>query len=51
MAKTFSMGQTIESKPKKHDKAEDNTVSILQLLVTKQKNVIEDKVNDSSRYE
>ena len=36
---------------KRHDKAEDNTVSILQLLVTKQKNVIEDKVDDSSRYE
>ena len=51
MAKTFSMGQTIESKPKKTRQGQDNTVSILQLLVTKQKNVIEDRVNDSSRYE
>ena len=48
MAKTFSMGQTIESKPKKQDRAEDSTASILQLLVMQQKNVTEDRVNDSS---
>ena len=51
MAKTFSMGQTIESKPKKTRQGTGQHSKYSATSRNKAKNVIEDRVNDSSRYE